>query len=254
MKTSCSTNLLNAAGAENIMQAIDLADKLGFDGINIETDDKTFFSIEDFSFLKSSEIARHAITREIEIQCLNISAVDFNEIKKEISRLSKAASIAHALSCPLVAFSTSVLDEKTGIFKQFEKTSEIIKKAAKLADDFDICFAVEAAQNSLTDTFEKALQLFVEVDEHNFGVVLNSISFNKNNLKQLGNDIDLIDESLLFVKITGEEESVPLNNILEKLGKHGDSLYVSDSRCRLIENPKTELLNFIKLIKSLKLK
>ena len=128
-----------------------------------------------------------------------------------------------------------------------------MKKASKLAGDFDICFAVEAAQNTLTDTFEKALQLFVEVDEYNFGVVLNSISFNKNNMKQLGNDINLIDESLLLVKITGEEDSVILNNVLGKLGKRGDSLYVSDSRCCSIENPKTELLNFIKLIKSVKL-
>ncbi len=254
MKTSCSTNLLNAAGAENIMQAIDLAAEFGLDGINIETTDNTFFSIENFSFLKSAEIVRHAITREIEIQCLNISAVNFNEIKNEINRLSKAASIAHALSCPLVAFSTSAIDEKTGIFKQFEKTSEIIKKASKLAGDFDICFAVEAAQNTLTDTFEKSMQLFVDVDQYNFGVVLNSISFNKNNMKQLGNDIDLIDESLLFVKITGEEENVTLYNILEKLGKRGDSLYVSDCRCSSIENPETELLNFVKFIKNVKLK
>ena len=254
MKSSCSTNLLKTAGAENISQAIDLAAELGFDAITIETDDKTFFSIEDFSFLKSAEIVRHAITREIEIQCLNISAVNFNEIKKEINRLNKAASIAHALSCPLVTFSTSALVEKTGIFKQFEKTSEIIKKASKLADDFDICFAVEAAQNSLTDTFEKVLQLFVEVDEHNFGVALNSISFNKNNVKQLENDIDLIDESLLLVKITDKVDSVPLNNILKKLGKRGDSLYVSDCRSASIENPKTELLNFVKFIKSVELK
>jgi len=235
------------------MQAIDLAAEFGFSGINIETTGKTFFSIENFSFLKSAEIVRHAITREIEIQCLSISAVNYNEIKKEIDRLSDAASIAHALSCPLVTFSTSPLEEKTGIFKQFEKTSEIIKKASKLADDFDICFAVETAQNTITDTFEKSLQLFVEVDEHNFGVVLNSISFNKNNMKQLGNDINLIDESLLLVKITGEVESVPLKNILEKLGKRGDSLYVSDCRCSSIENPKTELLNFIKFIKNVEI-
>jgi len=251
MKTSCSTNLLKIAGAEDLIQAIDLAAELGFDGINIDTTDDYFLSVENFSFMKSAEIVRYAFEHKIEIQCLNIVAVDSKNIKKEIDRLSKAASVAHALLCPIVTFSTCVLDKEIGLLKQYEKNTEIIKKASKLAADFDVCFAVEPAQNTITDTFEKSLQLFVDVDEYNFGVVLNSISFNQNDMQKVSDDIDLIDESLLLVKITGEEECAPMNNILKKLEKRGYYLYVSDCRNCSDKNPKTELLNFIKFIKNL---
>jgi len=247
MKTSCSTKLLESAGAENIFQAIDLAKKLGFDGINVDCIDGTYFSIEDFSFLKSAEIVRYALVKEIELQCLNISPVNSDKGKEEIKRLNKAATVAHALSCPLVTFSTITLDEQSGVLKQYEKTTEIISKSSQFADDFDICFAVEAAENSVIDTFEKSLQLFVDVDKHNFGVVLNSLSLNKNDEKQVRSDIDLIDESLLLVKISGNEENKTMNNILGKLKKMDYSLYVSECR-----KNKTNLSDFIEFIKNIK--
>jgi len=250
MKTSCSTKLLESAGANNIMQAIDIAVELGFDGINVDAD-CSFFSFDDFSFLKSAEIVRYAAEREIEIQCLSISALNSNEIKQEISRLNKAASIAHALACPIVSLSAPAMEEKDDIFTQYEKTTEIISSASKFAADFGICFAIETAKKTITDTFDKALQLFVDVDEYNFGVVLNSTSLYKNNEEQLGNNIEMIGESLLLVKITGEEETVATKNILRKLAKRGYSHYVSDCRCVSTENQKNELLSFIKLVKSI---
>ncbi len=253
MKTSCSTKLLESAGAKNIFLAIDIAAELGFDGINIDCIDGTYFSIENFSFLKSAEIVRYAITKEIEIQCLSIPPVDFDKGKEEIKRLNKAATVAHALSCPLVTFSTSVFDEKNTILKQYEKTSEIIKKSSQFAEDFGICFAVEAAENSLIDTFEKSLQLFVDVDAYNFGVVLNSLSLNRNDEKQVRSDIDLIGESLLLVKITGEEDKKTMNDIVGKLNQNGYALYISDFRVSSSKETRIELLNFLKFIKNINL-
>ena len=254
MKTSCSTKLLESIGAENIFQGIDLAVELGFDGINVDCVDGSYFSIENFSFLKSAEIVRYAIAKEIEIQCISVAPINFNKEKDEIKRLNKAATVAHALSCPLVTFSASVLDEKTGILKQYDKTSEIIKKSSKFAADFDICFAVEAVPGTIVDTFEKSLQLFVDVDAYNFGVVLNSISLNKNVINQVKNDINLIDESLLLVKISGEEEKESMNDILFKLNKQGYSLYISDCHVYSGEETKKELLKFVKFIKKCEFK
>jgi len=252
MKTSCSTKLLKSAGAENIYQAIDIAKEIGFDGINVDCVDETYFSIEDFSFMKSAEIVRYAIAKEIEIQCLNIAPLNPDKIKSEINRLNKAATVAHALSCPLVTFSTSVLNEKNTVLKQYKKTLEIIKKSSKFANEFDICFAVEAAGNALIDTFEKSLQLFVDVDKHNFGVVLNSLSLNENDKKQVKSDIELIDESLLLVKLSGEEEENTMNDVVGKLNEKGYTLYICDSRVTLPGKIKTELLNFIEFIKNIK--
>ncbi|RLD11432.1 MAG: hypothetical protein DRI44_03665 [Chlamydiae bacterium] len=254
MKISCSTNLLASAGAENLNQAIDIAAELGFDGINIDATNTDFFSVDNFSFLNSAKIVRYAIKNKIEIHSLSVDSLNSNKTKNEIKRLNKTVSVAHALACPLVTFSTSLLDEKENIINQYKKNIEIIKKTSKLAEDFDICFAVEAAVNTVTDDFPKLLQLFVDVDEHNFGVVLNSLSFNKINEKQAENDIDLIDESLLLVKITGEEETIAMNNILNKLSERGDSLYICDCKYTTAENLKKELLNFIKFIKSIKSK
>ena len=252
MKTSCSTKLLESAKAENIFQAIDIAKELGLDGININCVDGTYFSIDDFSFLKSAEIVRYALAKEIEIQCLSIAPINPNEIKMEIGRLNKAATVAHALSCPLVVFSTSVLKEKNTLLKQYKKTTEIIIKSSQFAGELDICFAVEAAGKSLVDTFEKALQLFVDVDKHNFGVVLNSISLNEKDEKQVENDIELIDESLLLVKLSGGEENIVMSNILKKLKKRNFPLYVSDCRKTTGNNTKTNLLNFVEFIKNIK--
>jgi len=252
MKTSCSTFLLKTTGANDIMQAISLAAELGFDGINIDCINNSYFSIDDFSFIKSAEIVRWALKHEIEIQCLTIAPVNPNDSKNEINRLNKAATVAHALSCPLVTFTSSRLIEKDSVFKQYELISNIIKNASEFANVFDICFAIEAEQNSIIDSFEKSLQLFVDVDKHNFGVVLNSVSINNNDAKQLGNDIDLIDESLLLVKIYGNDENNALNNILEKLRKCDYSLYITDCRSYEVEKINSNLINFIKFINSFK--
>jgi len=253
MKSSCSTYLLNAAGANDIMQAISLAAELGFAGINIDCVNNPYFSIDDFSFRKSAEIVRWALKHEIEFQCLTIAPVNPNDSKNEINRLNKAATVAHALSCPLVTFTSSGLIEKDSVFKQYDLISNIIKNSSEFADEFDICFAIEYEEKSIIDSFEKSLQLFVDVDKHNFGVVLNSVSINNNDVKQLEKNIDLIGESLLLIKIYDNEDNNVMVNILEKLRENDYSLYISDC-CRSYEVEKinSDLINFIKFINSFK--
>ena len=252
MKSSCSTFLLKTAGANDILHAISLAAELGFDGINIDCINNSYFSIDDFSFLKSAEIVRWALKHEIEIQCLTIAPLNSNDSKNEINRLNKAATVAHALSCPLVTFASSRLTEKCSVFKQYDLISDIIKKSSGFANEFDICFAIEAEEESIIDSFEKSLQLFVEVDKHNFGVILNSGSINNIDANQLEKDIDLIDESLLSVKIYGNDENNALINVLEKLRKCDYSLYITDCRSYEVEKINSDLINFIKFINSFK--
>ena len=243
MKTSCSTKVFQNLGAKNIFQAIDIAVELGLDGINIDARENALLAIDNFSFLKSAEIARHALKREMEIQALSINEISAD--KSEVDRLNKAVSIAHSLACPLVTFSITGIDEETGLVKQYDDLTNVLKQASKLAADFDICFAAEAAYDSITDSFEKALQLFVDVDEYNFGVALNSISLKKELYNNVARDIELIGESLLLVNISEWENC---DNAFSILKKNNYKNYICLRNDDL--NEKKEIINFVNLIKN----
>lgn len=237
MKASCSTKILESLGSKNIFDAINLAAELGLAGINIDTENSALISIDNFSFLKSSEIARHAITREIEIQSLTVAPA--KAAGEEINRLNKLVSVAHSLSCPLIVFRTEPVDEKFGIIKQYNQVTKNLKTAAKLAADFDVCLAVEPARGSIADTFEKVLQLFVDVNEYNFGVVLNSPAISAVEEKDIIRDIELIGESLLLVKFSDAKLNV---NILNHLKKQNFDNYICLSNG---VNSKEEIISFI---------
>jgi len=66
-------------------------------------------------------------------------------------------------------------------------------------------------------------------------------------------DIDLIGESLLLVKITGEEDKKTMNDIVGKLNQNGYALYISDFRVSSSKETRIELLNFLKFIKNINL-
>jgi sugar phosphate isomerase/epimerase len=171
MKTSCSSALLNAAGARDIPAMLDLASEAGFDGIMLECRAGGGFDAAGFSFRGSGEVVRHAVAREIEIQCIASECLRSCDAEHDGEKLRRDVCIAHALACPLVAFSAPPLQNKEHTEAEYVATIEIVRDALDCAQDLDICLGIEPAAHTTVKNIDQALDFIDDVDQPGLGVV-----------------------------------------------------------------------------------
>ena len=151
------------------------------------------------------------------------------------------------------SYSNDYADNLDCFETQYNNFIGIIKKAADFGADLDISIAVEPEPGKIVDTFEKAIQVFVEVDKYNHGIALNTSCINEDNADAIINDVKLLGQSLLLIRLTGSTNNIPVDSaaykVINEIKANGYSEYVSDftlpANCQNIDDVKKSMINFV---------
>ncbi|MCX7848502.1 MAG: sugar phosphate isomerase/epimerase [bacterium] len=171
-KISCSSTLLAAAGAEGMVELIDLAFRYGFDGLNLDCSRPDIFSLEGFSFRKGGEWVRHSVAKEVELHCISGYQMT-GRWGEEAERLRRLICVAHALACPLVTVATPVYLSEAEWEPAYEAAIASLREASECARDLDICLAIEPREMTLARNMDDAVDLLDDVERENIGLVYN---------------------------------------------------------------------------------
>jgi sugar phosphate isomerase/epimerase len=203
MKTSCSSVLLHAAGAQSIGEMIDLAAEAGYDGIMFECGPGGGFIAERFAFRTSGELARYAVGREVEIQCINSTSLLTCDTADGGEALRRDVCIAHALACPLVAFTAPGVGGKGAFEREYGKVIEIVRDALECAGELDICLGLTPAVETIVVNLDQAIDLLDDIDRENLGLVYPPGYLARSHGEGVQEAVQLLQDSLLMTCLEG---------------------------------------------------
>jgi len=170
MKYSCSSVLLNSAGARDVPAMLDLAADAGYQGVMLACEQGGGFDPEAFSFRTSGAVVRHAIDRGIEIQCIGSACLQACEPDTDGEQLRRDVCIAHALACPLVCFSAPPHPGEKQFEHGYGRFLTIVREAIECARELDICLALQPSAGTMATTMDHVVNVVDDVDRPNLGV------------------------------------------------------------------------------------
>ncbi len=204
MKLSCSSALLAGAGAHTLEEMIATAATLGVAGIYLDLPAANIDPV-DFSFRSSAQLVCAAQAHALEWQCLRGAPLEPGKVEQQAEVLQRWICIAHALACPLIALAAPAHDRGQEFDRAYEAFVAVVQEALDVAQDMDICLAIEPAADSMVRTADHAVDFVDDVERHNLGII-----YNPGYLARSGSDepqqvVGLLKGYLLMVCLQGAD-------------------------------------------------
>lgn len=192
MKLSCTSDLL-CPGLPDFCAAVHTAGELGLPGVALSLAPGSPFTVDSFD-LGDLSCLYEAQGHHVEIQCLYGLEIPALEPEAEILNLKKAILLAHAFDSQLVTVRPG--------FKAGERPAEvlveILKEAADLGADLDVCLGLEPVAGSPCDSLHSALDLIDAADSSHLGLVYNPALHRFSDEKLPVNAAEAVKEYLLM--------------------------------------------------------
>ncbi|WP_435320862.1 sugar phosphate isomerase/epimerase family protein [Haloarchaeobius sp. TZWSO28] len=171
MKTALFTKVL---GERSLTEVVDIAAEMGYDGVEPmgrEPHLPPETPLDQVEHLRA-RLDEHGL----DVPCFATYTggyVDTTDEEREaaLADLRHCLEIATTLDCGLVRHSVEGPPVRHAVESDFETAAAWFRRAADLADEYDIRLAVEIHAHKLTETTESTLKLLEMVDRDNVGAI-----------------------------------------------------------------------------------
>jgi sugar phosphate isomerase/epimerase len=237
MKLSCSSALLAGAGAQSLDDMVVRAAALGVNGILLDLP-ATHHDPAAFSFRASAQLVLHAQANAIEWHCVHGAPCAAGRGAQQGEELKRLVCIAHALACPLVSFTApaAALDDA------YDGLVAMVQDAVDIAQDLDICLAIEPAADTLIRTADHAVDFVDDVACRNLGIVYNPGTLAQSGGEEPAAAVAMLRDYLLLVCLQGADLLAIQRNefdhavrVVQRTGYH--EYYADCSVCATADPP-----------------
>lgn len=204
MKLSCSSVVLAGAGAHTLEEMVATAAALGVAGIYLDLP-AVHLDPACFSFRSSAQLVCLAQARAIEWQCLRGAPLEPGQADRQDDALQRLICIAHALACPLVALTAPAHDRGLDFDRAYEAFVAVVQAALDVAQDMDICLAIEPAPGTMVRTTDHAVDFADDVAHRNLGIVYNPGVLARSGGEEPQQAVSLLKDYLLMVCLQGND-------------------------------------------------
>lgn len=204
MKLSCSSALLAGAGAHTLEEMVATAATLGVAGIFLDLPASNI-DPAGFSFRGSAPLVCVAQAHAIEWQCLRGAPLTPGQSGQQDETLQRLICIAHALACPLVALTAPAHDRGQEFDAAYEAFVAVVQEALDVAQDMDICLAIEPAADTMVRTADHAVDFVDDVARRNLGIIYNPGDPACSGSDEPQQVVSLLKDYLLMVRLQGAD-------------------------------------------------
>lgn len=202
MKLSCSSALLAGAGASALDDMIVRAAAMGVNGILLDLP-ATPPTAAAFSFRASAQLVVQAQAHAIEWHCVRGAPCAAADRAQQTEELKRLVCVAHALACPLVSFTAPAAT--TTFDDAYDGLVAMVRDAADVARDLDICLAIEPADATLIRTADHAVDFVDDVAGRNLGIVYNPGALAQSGGEEPAAAVAMLRDYLLLVCLQGAD-------------------------------------------------
>jgi len=160
----------------DIYEAMELFNKLGYDGIEVRVAEDGQINSETISNEEVRNIKKKSDKIGIEFSCLTSYYQDFSSEKRNdvIFNLKRVIEIAHILSCPMIRLygGTDRAPEGMWFVDHWTSTVTGIREVAEFAAERNVNICIETHIGSLTMSVRDTVRIIEDVNMNNVGILL----------------------------------------------------------------------------------